>query len=252
MRFDDSPDVEVLRTEGGELQSLDHTQQPWPPTSGDQLVEGPSDPRSAAEQYLKQVAPEYKVSPDLTSLTDSGFDLKLEPDKTRFKSTAVIYRQTFNDWPLWDAQLSVTVRDEDNRVVNSSSTLHTNAPRPDLPPRDAKYLNNPVKEEDISQSLGVPMDGNGISFTAEYKENTQRILVYRYSAKGRQEQAGDSPPLLAFPEVHEKIQDGHYYVVREALFSSHFLSLAMGNSTGEHFSKSRRAPSSICRPSQLD
>ncbi|OOF92527.1 hypothetical protein ASPCADRAFT_399362 [Aspergillus carbonarius ITEM 5010] len=200
MRFDDSPDVEVLRTEGGELQSLDHTQQPWPPTSGDQLVEGPSDPRSAAEQYLKQVAPEYKVSPDLTSLTDSGFDLKLEPDKTRFKSTAVIYRQTFNDWPLWDAQLSVTVRDEDNRVVNSSSTLHTNAPRPDLPPRDAKYLNNPVKEEDISQSLGVPMDGNGISFTAEYKENTQRILVYRYSAKGRQEQAGDSPPLLAFPE----------------------------------------------------
>ncbi|PWY93136.1 hypothetical protein BO94DRAFT_583376 [Aspergillus sclerotioniger CBS 115572] len=219
MLFDKIPEVEVVRTQNGALRSLDHAQQPWPPTSRDQIVEGPSNPRSAAEQYLQQVAGNYKVTPGLNSLTDSGFDLQFEQEKTRFKSTAVIYRKTFNQWPLWDAQLSVTVREGDNRVTNSSSTLHTDASGPELPGDDAKFLNRAVKEEDISLSLGVPVCKDCIGFTEEHEKNEQRILVYRYSAKGRQEQAGDSPPILAFPEVPKKIQDGHYYVVREALFS---------------------------------
>ncbi|OJJ98993.1 hypothetical protein ASPACDRAFT_44622 [Aspergillus aculeatus ATCC 16872] len=226
MLFDEIPEVEVARTPGGALQSVDHAQQPWSPKSEGQAVAALSTPQSVAEQYLKEVASEYKINSDVNSLTAPDFDLKFEQERPRFRSRAVIYQQTFKDWPVWGAQLSVTVRDGDNRVINSSSTLHTDASGPRLPPDDAKFLQNSVTEDDIAASLHVPVGGDGISFSKEFKQKTeeqkkekQRILVYRYSAEGRQEQAGDSPPILAFEEVPEKIEDGKYYVVREVLFS---------------------------------
>ncbi|RAH76622.1 hypothetical protein BO86DRAFT_404483 [Aspergillus japonicus CBS 114.51] len=225
MLFDDFPDVEVARTPGGALQSIDHAQQPWAPKPQGQAVAAIATAKDVAEQYLKEIASEYKINSEVNSLTAPDFDLEFKQERPRFRSTAVIYQQTFNHWPVWGAQLSVTVR-EDNQVLNSSSTLHTGASGPDLLPDDAKFIKNSVTEEDIAASLGVPVGRDGISFSEKFKEKTedekkdkQRILVYRYSAKGRQEQAGDSPPILAFAEVPEKIEDGKYYVVREALFS---------------------------------
>ncbi|PYH78226.1 hypothetical protein BO82DRAFT_291722 [Aspergillus uvarum CBS 121591] len=219
MLFDDIPDVEVARTPGGALQSVDHAQRPWAPKSGDQAVAALATAKDVAEQYLQEIAGEYKINSEVNSLTAPDFDLKFEQERPRFRSKAVIYQQTFKDWPVWGAQLDVTVRDGDKRVLSSSSTLHTDASGPDPPSDDAKFIKNSVTEQDIAASLGVPVGRDGISFSEEQKKRKQRTLVYRYSAKGRQEQAGDSPPILAFAEVPEKIEDGKYYVVREALFS---------------------------------
>ncbi|KAJ5468862.1 hypothetical protein N7475_006614 [Penicillium sp. IBT 31633x] len=224
MSFDKDPNVEVVRNYDGAVQSLDHAQQPWSPETG---LHGPSDAISAAHQYLLKVADDYKIPQGVVgeiptefsepaSPVGAPFGLRFTQARPRFRSTAVIYQQTLGGLPVWDAKLSVTVNEE-NQVVNSSSSIDSNASKSETPSDGAKYMQNDVTEEDLGQLLALPVGGGGIYFKQEQKQ--QRILVYRYHKDDRQEIAGHSAPILALPEVPETIRDGQYYVVREVLFS---------------------------------
>lgn len=224
MSFDRDPNVEVVRGYDGAVQNLDHAQQPWSPETG---LHGPSDPISAAHQYLLKVADDYKIPPgvlgetptnlsELASPTDAPFGLSLAQERPRFRSTAVIYQQTLGGLPVWDAKLSVTVNKE-NQVVNSTSSIDITASKPEMPPEDAKYVRKGVTEEDLGQLLELPVGKGAIYFKEEQKQ--QNLLVYRYHKDGRQEISGDSAPTLVLREVPETIRDGHFYVVREVLFS---------------------------------
>ncbi|KAJ5339058.1 hypothetical protein N7452_005786 [Penicillium brevicompactum] len=224
MSFDKDPNVEVVREYNGAVHSLDHAQQPWSPETG---LDGPSDAISAAYQYILKVADDYQIPRDVLGETptnlsepasDTGapFGLTLAQARPRFRSTAVTYQQTLRGLPVWDAKLSVIVN-KDNQVINSSSSIDTNASEPGPLPDDAKYMKNAVTEEDLGQLLALPVRGGGIYFKPEQKQ--QHLLVYRYHKDDRQEISGDSAPILALPEVPETIRDGQYYVVREVLFS---------------------------------
>ncbi|GMG31179.1 unnamed protein product [Aspergillus oryzae] len=226
MSFDRDPNVEVVRKYDGAVQSLDHAQQPWSPEAG---LQGPSDPISAAHQYLLKVADDYEIPQGVlgetptrlsepASPTDAPFGLILAQERPRFRSTAVVYQQTLGGLPVWDAKLSVTVNEE-NQIVNSSSSIDTEASKPETPPDDAKYMQNDVTAEDLGQLLRLPVSRGGIYFKQEQEQKQQRLLVYRYRKDDRQEIAGDSAPTLVLPEVPETIREGHYYVVREVLFS---------------------------------
>ncbi|KAE8412677.1 hypothetical protein BDV36DRAFT_304744 [Aspergillus pseudocaelatus] len=224
MSFDRDPNVEVVRKYDGAVQSLDHAQQPWSPETG---LQGPSDPISAAHQYLLKVADDYRIPQDvlgetptklfdLASPTDAPFGLPVVQERPRFRSTAVIYQQTLGGLPVWDAKLNITVNEE-NQVVNSSSSIDIKASKPEPPPDDAKYMQNDVTVEDLGQLLALPVSRGGIYFKPEQKQ--QRLLVYCYHKDDRQEISGHSAPTLVLPEVPETIRDGQYYVVREVLFS---------------------------------
>ncbi|KGO48578.1 hypothetical protein PEX1_060400 [Penicillium expansum] len=225
MSFDRDSNVEVVRKYHGAVQSLDHAQQPWSPETG---LHGPSDAISAAHQYLLTVADDYEIPQGViggtpiklsepASPTDTPFGLRLVQERPRFRSSkAVIYQQTLGGLPVWDAKLSILVNKE-NQIVSSSSSIDTNASKPEIPLDDAKYMQNDVTEEDLRQLLAVSVSSDGIYFKEEQKQ--QRLLVYYYHKDDRQEISGDSAPTLVLPEVPETIGDGQYYVVREVLFS---------------------------------
>ncbi|KAE8140147.1 hypothetical protein BDV38DRAFT_290862 [Aspergillus pseudotamarii] len=224
MSFDRDPNVEVVRKCDGAVQSLDHAQQPWSPEAG---LQGPSDPISAAHQYLLKVADDYRIPQDVlgetpsklsdvASPTDAPFGLPVAQERPRYRSTAVIYQQTLGGLPVWDAKLNITVNEE-NQIVNSSSSIDTKASKPELPPDDAKYMQSDVTAEDLGQLLALPVSRGAIYFKPEQKK--QQLLVYRYHKDDRQEISKHSAPTLILPEVPETIRDGQYYVVREVLFS---------------------------------
>ncbi|KAE8366573.1 hypothetical protein BDV27DRAFT_170708 [Aspergillus caelatus] len=224
MSFDRDPNVEVVRKYDGAVQSLDHAQQPWSPETS---LQGLSEPISAAHQYLRKVADDYKIPHGVVgetptklsapaSPTDAPFGLPIAEERERFKSKAVTYQQTLGGLPVWDAKFNITVN-EDNQVVNSSSSIDTKASKPEFPPDDAKYMKDDVTAEDLGQLLALPVSSGGIHFKKEQKQ--QRLLVYRYYTDDRQEISGHSAPTLVLREVPEAIKNGQYYVVREVLFS---------------------------------
>ncbi|KAL4782650.1 hypothetical protein BJX76DRAFT_281768 [Aspergillus varians] len=230
MSFDRDPDVGVVRKEDGAAQSLDHVQQPWPaPGTG---LQPPSDPSSAAHQYLLAVAGDYHIPSGVlrdtpTAFTAStalsgpaaepSFNLKALQTRDRFRSKAVIYQQTFHNLPVWDAKLSITVNDE-NRVINSSSSIHPEGVRVDKPKDDAQFIRNPVGKDDLRRLLALNAGADGVDIKEEQGEQ-QQLYVYRYQKDNRQEIADASVPTLILPPVPETMEDGHDYVVKEVLFS---------------------------------
>jgi hypothetical protein len=230
MSFDQDPNVEVIRKEDSAAQSLDHVQEPWPaPGTG---LQQPSDPTNAAHQYLLRVAGDYRIPSGVLrdiptaftppaayseSAAEDPFNLKALPIRDRFRSKAVTYQQTFHNVPVWDAKLSITISDE-NRVVNSSSTIHPNDVQVDKPKADAKYNRSPVGQDDLRQLLALNAGADGVNIKYE-QANQQQLYVYRYRGDNRQEVADASVPTLILPPVPETIVEGRDYIVKEVLFA---------------------------------
>jgi hypothetical protein len=230
MSFDQDPNVEVVRKEDGAAQSLDHVQQPWPaPGTG---LQQPSDPENAAHQYLFTVAGDYHIPSGVLrdspvvftpptayseSAAEPSFNLKALPTRDRFRSKAVTYQQTFHNLPVWDAKLSITVNNE-NRVLNSSSTIQPAGVEVVKPKADAKYLRNPVGQDDLRQLLALNPGADRANIKDE-QANLQQLYVYRYKGDNRQEVADASAPTLILPPVPETIEEGRGYIVKDVLFA---------------------------------
>ncbi|KAJ0418847.1 hypothetical protein BJY00DRAFT_314524 [Aspergillus carlsbadensis] len=230
MPFDQDPNVEVVRKQDGTAQSLDHVQEPWPvPGTG---LQPPSDPASAAHRYLLKVAGDYHIpsgvlrdspadfTPPTTfseSAADPSFNLKALATRERFRSKAVTYEQTFHDVPVWDAKLSITVNNE-NPVLNSSSTIHPADVEVSRPGDKAKYIATPVGQDDLRQLLALNASAERVNIKKE-QANLQQLYVYRYRRDNRQKLADASAPTLILPPVPETIEEGRDYLVKDVLFA---------------------------------
>lgn len=223
MSFHITPQVHVDLDPDGNVQSIEHLQQPFPPVSSGAA---PDDPVLTCQDYLSATAPIYGIPQSYLeglqssvaarpALTDEPAKLQLAGNpRPRHRSVIVSFQLTVLGLPVWEAGVSITL-DEDRRVVNSTSTVKAVVPAVEKP-GDGTDLLGDISEEVLVKALGLPSTGQEISI------NTQRLLVHRYIAEARQQsedELGDSVPAVNLPPVADSIKPNDYYVVREVLFT---------------------------------
>jgi hypothetical protein len=197
---------------------IHHTQEYW--------LSDYNSPRKAAIDYLQRIAHVFKIpTAQLNHLSqkvsfleprDEGLDYRLSEEKQLFDSTTYGFYQTYLNVPIWQAGLSVTVKQNPSRVVYSANNNQegVNAKLPDADAIErykqmfrqaeaSKYSANIKGEgeqeesetasfirhilgttEQISESLSE--ETAATQQTEPPKINRGRFFVYKYDERNRQ------------------------------------------------------------------
>jgi hypothetical protein len=243
MPFDITDNVNVARDEQGNIQQLDHFLHPYvgvAPTDDRQastleaarvpFAFAPT-PQALAQQYLREVAAVYEIPDTMVpesggtearAAEPAGSKLELAEDKEMMGTTTVSYQQTYNDLPVWEAGVSVTIQPEPLRVTASQSSIHSDVSLQE----EALGVVPAYRPEGITPSVLKTLLGltNGDTPTI----NGTRQLIYRYDPDQRldpeaqtspTEALQGSPPTLDVPSIPETITPGQHYLVTEVLFT---------------------------------
>lgn len=253
MNFElDSDNVRLERDEKGNVQLLDHFQQPFVATSpadsaltedaaGDAPFSSANSAQGLAEQYLREVAPVYGIGENMLpgsaggenfdSLTESdtgessetGNKLELAEEREIMGTKTVSYQQTYNNLPVWEAGVSVTIQPQPMRVTASQSSVHQDIT---LPPEqnlvDSPYSPERITQTILKQLLGISNDDRTITI------NEKSRLIYLYEPDKRidpaalleeEEALQAAPPTLPLPPVPDSITPEQHYQVTEVLFT---------------------------------
>ncbi|CAM5404635.1 hypothetical protein [Streptomyces aurantiogriseus] len=239
--------TENVRNENnGKVQHLEHFQQPFVAVSpGSQefaehtgIAGVPA--RTAqvlAESYLREVAPIYGIEEAMlpgngggASLTDQRIapapspghsTLELAEEKEVMGTTVVSYQQKYDDLPVWEAGVSVSIQPEPMRVTASQSSVRTDVELPEDPPEGGRYGPGDITPGVLKSLLGVRTGGTPTV-------NARRQLVYQYDPDQRfdpetrttpSEKLEAAPPTLPLPPVPDAVSPEQYYRVTEVLFS---------------------------------
>ena len=242
MPFPINDNVRVERDGSGNVQHLDHFQQPFVAAAtpaaalaaaeaGVPAAAAPN-PQTLAREYLKEVAPIYGLAaselPDdggagfaVAAAAPTGSKLQLAEQKEMLETTTISYQQTYNGIPVWESGTSITIQAAPMRVTASHNSVHRDVALPaDYALADAAYT--PELAPDIVKKL--------LNLVAEapLTINEQRLLIYRYDPAQRFDPASGmprdavlegGPPTLPLPEVPGTIEAGRHYVVTEVLFT---------------------------------
>ena len=243
MPFELDDNVNVELDNQGQIQHLDHFQKPFVAsgtegfTADEAEIGGSANTaQDLANQYLRAVAPAYRLSDEMLSGVGGADSLtadettigpagsKLEPTEAKeiMGTTTVGYQQTYQGLPVWEAGVSVTIQPNPMRVTASQSSVHHDVTVPQADTFDESVGPNyqTISLEVLRQLLGNP-DG-------ELVINSQSQLVYRYDPAQRRDPAAThpsnealqgAPPTLPLPPVPETITPGQHYVVTEVLFT---------------------------------
>jgi hypothetical protein len=247
MPFELTDNVHVERDAQGNVQHLDHFQQPFVavgPGGAESDVLADADvptalavtPQGLAQEYLKEVAPVYGISDDMlpsgpvedalggaeSDAVPTGSKLELTEEKDLMGTTTVSYQQTYNNLPIWEAGVSVTIQPEPMRVTASQSSIHSDVSLPEGEALDAAaYGPDAITEASLKKLLGV-------KGKVDPTINSRRLLIYRYDPEKRidpealnteNDALQEAPPTLPLPDVPASIQAGEHYVVTEVLFT---------------------------------
>ena len=196
---------------------IHHSQEYW--------LSDSTNPRTAATDYLQRTADVFKIPEvQLNHLQqqvafleprEQGTDYRLSEEKQFFDSTTYGFYQTYLNVPVWQAGLSVTVKQDPSRVVYSANNNQQGV-NAKLPERQAierykglfrraeasRYTAGDQREEEkepeaasfIREILGLtkPRPVNSrpqtkVTPVADRAKLTHgRFFVYRYDAKNRQ------------------------------------------------------------------
>jgi len=241
MPFELTENVHIDRDEQGQVQHLEHFQQPFVAADAEGLAALTADatasvvsaatPQALAEQYLQQVAPVYGINENMLSghgeaaLTaegaGAGSKLELTEEKEMMGTTIISYQQTYDGLPVWEAGVSVTIQPEPMRVTASQSSVHqeVSLPQADTLNDGGAYGPDAITQNVLKQVLGVAKKPviNGKSRLVYRYEPKKRIDPEAQSSPGGELQEG--PPTLPLPPVSNAINPGQHYVVTEALFT---------------------------------
>jgi hypothetical protein len=251
MTFELNDNVRIDKDEQGNVQVMEHIQQPFVATgtapaaedatgismSGNGASSPVNTPQALAEEYLREVAPIYGLDQNMLSGTGSfnalsamstdedgsaGAKLELADEKDIMGTTTVSYQQTYDGLPVWKAGVSVTIQTEPMRVTASQSSVHhdINLPQDSAWEGSGAYGPESITSAELKKLLNIGKEKPEITET--------RKLIYQYDSERRldpeiQQEPGASlegkPPTLPLPELPPEIQDGQHYVVSEVLFS---------------------------------
>lgn len=234
MDFELNDNVKISKDERGNVQLLDHFQEPFVASEMSAAASfngsaAPITPHGLADQYLQRAASTYGI--DQSMLTNPGDgnafsaaatspDGKLEmvDEKDIMGTTTVSYQQVYDGLPVWKAGVSVTIQSEPLRVTASQSSVHKDI-----------NLSSTSSNLSATPSITQPQLKKALNITAGTpKITSMRRLIYQYdpdrridpelkTANGTSFECG--PPKLDLPELPAAIQTGQHYVVTEVLFS---------------------------------
>ena len=116
-----------LSVDGDKVRAIDHRHAMW---------QSPARaPRATASAYLRAMAPTLSMAPaslerlhqrvDYENPRSQGVEYRLSEEKTLFDSTTYAYWQTYANVAVWDAGVTVTVKQNPSRVVASVDHSHT-------------------------------------------------------------------------------------------------------------------------------
>jgi hypothetical protein len=238
MTFELDENVKINKDERGNVQVLEHLQQPFvagETTGAMGLAEAasapPNTPQALSEQYLRQVAPVYGIDQNmlssnggLTMLAEESAaaspdgKLELAEEKEIMGTTTVSYQQTYAGLPIWKAGVSVTIQPEPMRVTASQSSVHHDV---DLPAASTS-LDSPesISPAKLKQALGITAGTPKVTGTRRliYQfDQERRIDPEAQTSSGKALEGG--PPTLPLPPLPPEIQPGQHYVVTEVLFT---------------------------------
>jgi hypothetical protein len=244
MPFVLTDNVNVERDPQGNVQHLDHFQQPFVAADVDAetdalaaanipFISAPT-PQALAQQYLREVMPIYGI--DENMVPDQGADAlaageagvtepaggKLElTEEKDVMGTTISYQQTYEGLPVWGAGVSVTIQPGPMRVTASQSSIDHDV---SLPPEEAltgsAYRPEGITPNVLNTLLGLTTGDIPVI-------NGTNRLIYQYDPDQRTDPAAQapaealegSPPTLPLPPVQDAITPGQHYVVTEVLFT---------------------------------
>lgn len=249
MTFELTDNVKVDKDEKGNVQILEHFQQPFvaaDAAAADAAAESTDavapttsrvdTPQSLADQYLRAVAPLYGIDQNMLagaaaqSLTDEATEgagsadgkLELVEEKEIMGTHTVGYQQTYNGLPIWKAGVSVTIQSEPLRVTASQSSVHHDISVSQSDALDATEAYGPdaITPTKLKALLKITKGKPEITGT--------RKLIYQYDQERRidpeartsnGEAMEGGPPTLPLPPLPAEIKPGEHYVVTEVLFT---------------------------------
>lgn len=193
-----------------------------------------SSAREAADQYLREhgellgVAPTELENLSLTSEAApvaAGTEYRLSSEKAQFDTTTVTYEQTLHGLPVWEAGVSVHVKEGPFRVVGADTTRHADL-RMTQPEAEGlqgdlealERLDERLDEKRLAQLLELS-DSSDEYDRDSLKVDEVKLVVYRYEEAKREPavEAEDDTfehdhPRLPLPAVPDSIAEGEHYV----------------------------------------
>lgn len=246
--FDFDLNASVIRDENKVIRSITF------PDNGPDIADasGPAVPKS----FLRGMADTLGLKlEDLGSLDQResldaaekrGLAFHLSDEKTFFDTTTYVYRQTFLNTAIWNAGLTVTVKDGEGRVLSATNTSETGVDAKLPPVKDlsryrrlfatAEKADTPKKsgsekggpQAQLSDILSAAMRGYGKTKPPAPGLINGRFFIYRYDAAKRltdhpdldpdaQDNAHEEEPSLPLPKVPQSIKNGDWRFVAELI-----------------------------------
>jgi zinc metalloprotease ZmpB len=227
--FNESANAHVNRDPDGVVRDVLHLEGPY-------LASAPT-AQLAAQEYLRQFHELFSITLDeLRSLSlapaerpePPGVEYRFLTEKTQFDTTIVTFSQTCLGLPVWEAGVSVQMRQNPFRVVSAQSTAHADV-RVAMPSDATVDRLGRLNERALARSLGLS-DKDERFDRASLSIERRDLYVYRYEADQRvrepdqfaergEEELRHSYQNLPLPPVSEDIVDGNHYVVAAAYFT---------------------------------
>jgi len=187
--------------------------------------------REAADRYLKEhsdllgMAPAEVENLDLTreaTPVAAGSQFRLQGEKTQFDTTTVTYDQTMFGLPVWEAGVSVHVKEGPFRVIGADTTRHADVAatkgEADLQEelRDLDRLDEKIDEQRLAEILGLK-ESSDLYDRSTLKISDVELVVYRYEAAKREPPVEDETiehdhPRIPLPDVPASIVEGRHYI----------------------------------------
>jgi hypothetical protein len=243
----------------GKVRQVLHSEEHWQPTE--------QDPRRAAEDYVRSQARLLDISESAldrldervgyTEPREEGESYRLVDEKRQFDSATFAFAQTYLNVPVWRTGITVTVKGDPGKVVESTNTTLADV-RAELPTAEAVGRGRELCEvaerraRDLDavpeQTSSDRMVRDALGLTGErtrdpdvagiapdpdrLRVNQGRFFIYRYDPEqrlpkkrpvGEGQQADierdDVELTLPLPPVPDAIQPGRDYLVTEVVFA---------------------------------
>jgi zinc metalloprotease ZmpB len=271
MEHEYRPDLkaQVSIDDEGKARHVLHTEEHWQPSQ--------KDPRDAAIEYIRAQAGLFEVGDaDLDRLDErvtytepreEADSYRLVDEKRQFDSSTFAFAQTYLNVPVWRTGISVTVKGEPARIVESTNTTMPGV-RAELPSEDAvgrwreltavtvrravdggESAAATPSDRMVREALGLAEqraeERGGMAplpDATRLRVNRGRFFIYRYDPEQRQPKAreaaddkaldlerDDAELIIPLPPVPETIRRGGDYLVTEVVFTMPFAGIEQLN-----------------------
>ena len=251
MEFRPEINAQVAMDDEGRVRHILHIDEPWRSSA--------ETPREAAVEYLREQSGTLETGgislegmeerATYDEPREEGSAYRLVDEKRQFDSTTVAFAQTHLGVPVWRTGVTVTVKDNPTRVVESTSTTLPEVDA-ELPPQEAvarwqqaaratergerEAGERDSADELVRDALGLGARERGPADVdaARLRVNQSRFYVYRYDPQARQPaapddreqgtydlEADDVEITLPLPPVPDTIRAGGDYLVTEVVFT---------------------------------